>query len=65
MDKKTHYFFNHYFWPCFTLLKYILGVSRPKYFFNYDYERYNFFNIEHIQTYYGIQYIVLCIITQI
>ena len=29
------------------LLKYILGVSRPKYFFNYDYERYNFFNIEH------------------
>ena len=29
------------------LLKYILGVSRPKYFFNHDYERYNFFNIEH------------------
>ena len=29
------------------LLKYILGVSRPKYFFNYDYERYSFFNIEH------------------
>ena len=29
------------------LLKYILGVSRPKYFFDYNYERYNFFNIEH------------------
>tara|TARA_B100000989_G_scaffold103487_1_gene75761 strand:+ start:1726 stop:2505 length:780 start_codon:yes stop_codon:yes gene_type:complete len=29
------------------LLKYILGVSRPKYYFNHDYERYNFFNIEH------------------
>tara|TARA_B100000989_G_scaffold297809_2_gene284780 strand:+ start:57 stop:836 length:780 start_codon:yes stop_codon:yes gene_type:complete len=29
------------------LLKYIFGVSRPKYYFNHDYERYNFFNFEH------------------
>lgn len=29
------------------LLKYILGVSRPKYFFLNGYERINFFNLEH------------------
>ena len=30
-----------------NLLKYILGVSRPKYFFLQGYERINFFNLEH------------------
>ena len=29
------------------VFKYILGVSRPKYFFLQGYERLNFFNIEH------------------
>ncbi len=30
-----------------NVLKYIIGVSRPKYFFLEGYERLNFFNIEH------------------
>ena len=30
-----------------NLLKYIIGVSRPKYFFLHDYERVNPFNFEH------------------
>ena len=30
-----------------NLLKYIFGVSRPKYFFLQNYERINFFNLEH------------------
>jgi undecaprenyl-diphosphatase len=30
-----------------NLLKYIFGVARPKYFFLGNYERINFFNIEH------------------
>lgn len=29
------------------ILKYILGVSRPKYYFLHGYERFDFFNIEH------------------
>ncbi len=28
-------------------IKFIIGVARPKYFFLYNYERLNFFNIEH------------------
>ena len=30
-----------------NILKYIFGVSRPKYFFLEGYERFNFFNLEH------------------
>ena len=30
-----------------NILKYIFGVSRPKYFFLEGYERFNFFNFEH------------------
>ncbi len=30
-----------------NILKYIFGVSRPKYFFLYGYERFNMFNFEH------------------
>ena len=30
-----------------NLLKYVVGVARPKYFFNEGYDRINFFNFEH------------------
>ncbi len=30
-----------------NILKYIIGVSRPKYFFLEGYDRFNFFNLEH------------------
>ncbi len=30
-----------------NVIKYIIGVSRPKYFFLHGYERINFFNLEH------------------
>jgi len=50
-------FYSLIFWHCISsillsgivchLIKYILGVSRPKYYFMGGYERLDFFNIEH------------------
>ena len=55
MDSFNYYstICKHFIWSLAVagilcnILKYIIGVSRPKYFFLEGYERLNFFNIEH------------------